>query len=42
MGLNGAWETRREKAVSHASGFSWAENARQTARIYEHLISQVQ
>jgi glycosyltransferase involved in cell wall biosynthesis len=33
-----AWETRRELGRIHARGFSWAENARQTALVYQNIM----
>jgi glycosyltransferase involved in cell wall biosynthesis len=36
---NGAWQFRREQALAHAAGFSWPENARQTAHIYREVLA---
>jgi glycosyltransferase involved in cell wall biosynthesis len=35
----GDWEARRRQALAWAKRFSWAENARQTAAIYERLCA---
>jgi glycosyltransferase involved in cell wall biosynthesis len=32
------WELRRQTGIAHAARFSWAENARQTARIYRKVL----
>jgi glycosyltransferase involved in cell wall biosynthesis len=34
-----AWELRRDGALVQAARFSWAENARQTARIYQDVLA---
>ena len=34
------WALRREQVVAHADGFSWAEAACQTARIYATVLSE--
>jgi glycosyltransferase involved in cell wall biosynthesis len=33
-----AWEMRKQRGVTQAARFSWAENARQTARIYRKVL----
>jgi glycosyltransferase involved in cell wall biosynthesis len=35
-----AWELRRQQGIHHAARFSWAENARQTARIYRKVLTR--
>jgi glycosyltransferase involved in cell wall biosynthesis len=35
-----AYQLARERAIAHASAFSWVETARQTAYIYERLLSR--
>jgi glycosyltransferase involved in cell wall biosynthesis len=35
----GAWELRRQQAIEYAAQFSWAENAQQTVRIYQQVLS---
>jgi glycosyltransferase involved in cell wall biosynthesis len=37
-----AWELRRHRSLSHAVSFSWARNARQTARIYKEVLERVE
>ena len=32
------WQFRRHSALAHAARFSWLENARQTARIYQKVL----
>jgi glycosyltransferase involved in cell wall biosynthesis len=33
-----AWNLRHQRALAHASRFSWAENARQTASVYRKIL----
>jgi glycosyltransferase involved in cell wall biosynthesis len=33
------WELRRQRGLVHASGFSWAENARQTLSVYQKVVA---
>jgi glycosyltransferase involved in cell wall biosynthesis len=33
------WAVRREGGMAYAAGFSWAENARQTAQIYREVLA---
>ena len=35
----GAWELRRAEALCQSAQFSWAENARQTTRIYQNVLA---
>jgi glycosyltransferase involved in cell wall biosynthesis len=35
---SGDWEIRRRQALAWATRFSWAENARQTAAVYQRLV----
>lgn len=34
------WNIRRQLALEHAARFSWAENARETAMIYQKVVEQ--
>jgi len=34
------WQIRRQSSISRAAGFSWAENARQTAHIYQKVLEK--
>ena len=36
-----AWNTRRELGINRAARFSWAENARQTVKIYRMIAEQI-
>jgi len=37
---SGAHQDSRERAIAHAARFSWTENARQTAQIYQKLLDE--
>jgi glycosyltransferase involved in cell wall biosynthesis len=39
---NSAWELRRSEALARAARFSWAENARRTARVYGQVLAEIQ
>jgi glycosyltransferase involved in cell wall biosynthesis len=39
-GAVGLLHDSRERAITHAAGFSWSENARQTAQIYQTLLDE--
>jgi len=36
---DGAWERRRSDGLAHSARFSWAESARQTARVYRQVLA---
>jgi hypothetical protein len=35
-----SFQTSRERAIAQAARFSWSENARQTAQIYQTLLDE--
>jgi glycosyltransferase involved in cell wall biosynthesis len=37
----GTWELRRQQGLAWASRFTWAENARQTASIYQKVMENI-